>query len=98
MLNNFRDGKDVDDEKHLCPLQLDVIERCVLLWSNPGDIVFSPFMGIGSEGYESVRLGRKFVGIELKPSYFRVAVKNLGHAAQMRDGGELLTINEVDAA
>jgi hypothetical protein len=90
VLNNFRDGKEGDDEKHLCPLQLDVIERCVLLWSNPGDVVFSPFMGIGSEGFESVRLGRKFIGIELKPSYFKVAVSNLHHAVRVRCGGELL--------
>jgi DNA modification methylase len=62
---------------HNCPLQLDVIERAVQLWSNPGDIVFSPFSGIGSEGYESLRLGRKFVGVELKQSYFQVAKKNL---------------------
>ncbi len=60
-----------------CPLQLDVIERAVQLWSNPGDVVFSPFAGIGSEGFETLRLGRKFVGVELKESYFQVARKNL---------------------
>jgi DNA modification methylase len=58
-------------------LQLDVIERAVVLWSNPGDVVMSPFMGIGSEGYQALRLGRRFVGVELKESYFRQAVKNL---------------------
>jgi len=70
-------AKDSQDEKHLCPLQLGVIERCVKLWSAPGDLVFSPFAGIGSEGYESIRLGRRFLGIELKESYFKVACRNL---------------------
>lgn len=68
------------DERHICPLQLDVIERAVKLWSNEGDVVFSPFMGIGSEGYQSILMGRKFVGIELKEAYWRQAVKNLGRA------------------
>ncbi len=68
------------DERHICPLQLGVIERCVRLWSNAGETVLSPFAGIGSEGYEAVRLGRRFVGIELKPSYWRVAVRNLRRA------------------
>jgi DNA modification methylase len=65
------------DERHLCALQLDVIERCMQLWSNPGDVVLSPFMGIGSEGVVSLQMGRKFVGFELKPEDFQVAVKNL---------------------
>ena len=69
--------RDSDDDRHVCPLQLGVIERCVRLWSNPGELVLSPFAGIGSEGYESVRLGRRFLGIELKPNYARAAVKNL---------------------
>lgn len=68
------------DERHICPLQLDLIERCVKLWSNPGDLVFSPFAGIGSEGYEAVRCGRRFLGVELKPEYFRIACRNLGKA------------------
>lgn len=72
-----RGSKEEGDEKHLCPLQLGVIERCVKLWSAPKDTVFSPFMGIGSEGYISLKLGRKFKGIELKPSYFKTAVKNM---------------------
>lgn len=70
-------ARDNDDERHLCPLQLPVIDRCVRLWSGPGEVVLSPFAGIGSEGYSSVRQGRRFVGIELKPSYWRVAVRNL---------------------
>lgn len=69
-----------NDERHVAPLQLGVIERCVRLWSNPGEIVISPFAGIGSEGYEAVRLGRRFIGVELKPEYFHAAVRNL-HAA-----------------
>ena len=73
-------AREFDDERHICPLQLDVIERCVTLWSNPGDIVLSPFMGIGSEGYVALRLGRRFVGFELKPSYYAQAVKNLSNA------------------
>lgn len=74
---NVKSAKEAQDERHLCPLQLDVIERAIVLWSNPGDIVLSPFMGIGSEGYQALKLGRKFVGVELKESYFRQAVKNL---------------------
>ena len=70
-------AKDCEDEKHLCPLQLGVIERCVKLWSAPGDTVFSPFAGIGSEGYMAVKLHRRFVGCELKESYWRVAQDNL---------------------
>ncbi|OPY75701.1 MAG: putative methyltransferase [Syntrophorhabdus sp. PtaU1.Bin050] len=80
-------AKDNKDERHICPLQLGTIERCVRLWSNKGETVFSPFMGIGSEGYESIRLGRKFIGIELKPNYFNVAVRNLEEISQKKDGG-----------
>lgn len=72
-----RSARDEKDERHICPLQLQVIHRALQLWTNPGDIVLSPFAGIGSEGYESIRLGRKFIGIELKPSYYDQAVKNL---------------------
>lgn len=70
-------AREAQDEKHLCPLQLDVIERSLHLWSNPGDVVLSPFMGIGSEGDCAIRLGRKFVGVELKDAYWRQAAKNL---------------------
>lgn len=77
-------AKDQEDEKHLCPLQLGVIERAVKLWSAPGDTVFSPFAGIGSEGYVSLKFMRKFVGIELKPSYFNVACDNLNKAMSER--------------
>jgi hypothetical protein len=74
-------AREEKDERHVCPLQLDVIERALTLWSNPGDVVLSPFAGIGSEGYVAVKMGRKFVGVELKESYFRQAVLNL-HAAE----------------
>jgi DNA modification methylase len=67
---NVRQARQQGDEKHICPLQLDLIERCVVLWSNPGETVFSPFAGIGSEGVVSLKLGRKFLGTELKTSYF----------------------------
>lgn len=73
----FRDCKDPDDEKHVHPLQLDVIDRCVSLRSNPGEVVFTPFMGVGSEVYSAVVSGRKGIGVELKTSYYRQAIKNL---------------------
>lgn len=76
----FRDARDDEDEKHVHPLQLDVIDRTLHLWSNPGETVLTPFMGVGSEVYAAVRQGRIGVGIELKPSYFRQAIKNLEHA------------------
>jgi DNA modification methylase len=74
---NVRVARDEADERHICPLQLDFIERCVRLWSNPGETVFSPFAGIGSEVYTAVNLDRYGLGIELKPSYWRTAVDNL---------------------
>lgn len=73
----FKGGKDTDDEKHVHPLQLDVIDRVMVLWSNPGEKVLTPFMGVGSEVYGAVCAGRKGIGMELKPSYYRQAVKNL---------------------
>lgn len=74
---NGRNAREDEDERHICPLQLDVIERCIALWSNPGDVVLSPFGGIGSEGYQAIKMGREYIGIELKQSYFNEAVKNL---------------------
>lgn len=73
----FREARDEEDEKHVHALQLDVIERIVTLWSNPGEVVLTPFMGVGSEAYGAVSLGRKAIGVELKPSYFRQARRNL---------------------
>ena len=77
-----KSARDEEDEKHICPLQLEVIRRALKLWSNPSDLVFSPFTGIGSEGYVSIQEGRRFVGAELKESYFRQAVANLKVATQ----------------
>lgn len=73
-------AKEDADERHIVPLQLGLIERCVRLWSNPGELVLSPFTGIGSEGYVSLRHGRRFVGCELKPSYWQTAKRNLARA------------------
>jgi hypothetical protein len=73
----YKAAKDVEDEKHIHPLQLDVIDRCVVLWSNPNETVLTPFMGVGSEVYGAVVAGRRGVGIELKPTYYRQAVKNI---------------------
>lgn len=81
---NYRMARDSKDERHICPLQKQVIERCLQLWSNPGDTVLSPFAGIGSEGYMSVKLKRRFIGFELKPSYFKYACKHLKEAEQAR--------------
>jgi DNA modification methylase len=81
----YREARDQQDEKHIHPLQLDVINRCVTLWSNPGEKVFTPFMGVGSEVYEAVTLGRLGIGVELKPSYFRQAQKNLLHIERVED-------------
>lgn len=73
----FTSGRCADDERHICPLQLDVIERAMQLWSKPGDVVFTPFLGIGSEAYVAVKMGRKAIGTELKSSYFNLACKNM---------------------
>lgn len=80
--NSAREEKD---ERHICPLQLQVIERALALWSNPCNVVFSPFAGIGSEGYQSIKMGRKFIGIELKPSYYRQAHLNIRAAEQTQN-------------
>jgi DNA modification methylase len=72
----YRSARDEKDERHICPLQLDVIKRAILLWTNPGDIVLTPFLGIGSEAYVALELKRRAIGIELKESYYEQAVKN----------------------
>ena len=77
---NVREARSDDDDRHICPLQLGTIERCVRLWSNPGDIIADPFAGIGSTGYEALRLGRRFIGVELKREYFEAARVNLRRA------------------
>lgn len=84
VLNGKRACSD-KDERHICPLQLDVIERAIHLWTNEGDTVFSPFAGIGSEGYCAVKMGRKFIGVELKPEYWQQAIKNLESAYQEKE-------------
>jgi len=93
---NVRCARESNDERHLCPLQLGVIERCIKLWSNPREVVFSPFGGIGSEGYEALRLNRRFIGIELKESYWKVGKENLEHGLTKRGthGNELLAYAE----
>jgi DNA modification methylase len=73
----YQDSKETDEERHICPLQLDVIERCLALWSNPGDTVLTPFMGVGSEVYGALSLSRRAVGMELKATYYRQAVQNI---------------------
>ena len=83
---NVREARADDDDRHICPLQLGTIERCVRLWSNPGDLVLSPFAGIGSEGYVALQQGRRFIGAELKPEYFDAAVKNLLRASDRAQG------------
>lgn len=82
---NVAAAKEDKDSKHLCPLQLDVIDRALTLWSNPGDVVLSPFMGIGSEGVQALKAARKFIGIELKQAYFDTAVQYLAAADQQAD-------------
>lgn len=77
---NVREGRGDDDTKHICPLQLGVIRRLVKLFSNPGELVFSPFAGIGSEGYTAIKEGRRFYGCEIKPEYYAAARRNLERA------------------
>jgi DNA modification methylase len=85
----YRSAREHDDERHICPLQLGVIRRCLMLWSNPGDTVLSPFAGIGSEGYVSLQEGRRFVGCELKRSYYDQAARNL---ASVDGGGDQMRL------
>lgn len=79
----YREAREEGDESHIHPLQLDVITRAVVLWSNPGETVLTPFMGVGSEVYESVRMGRRAIGVDLKASYYRQAVRNVARAVAM---------------
>jgi len=82
---NKAEARECNDERHVCPLQLGLIERCIRLWSNPGDTVLSPFMGIGSELYQALKFNRRGIGIELKPSYFETAKKNMERAITSRE-------------
>ena len=92
---NIAEAREHDDERHICPLQLGVIERCIMLWSNPGETIFSPFMGIGSEGYMALKLEREFVGIELKRSYYETAIKNLNSVLAKNDQQTIFDLTEV---
>jgi DNA modification methylase len=80
----FKQARDGEDEKHVHPLQLDVIERCLVLWSNPGENIFTPFMGVGSEVAAAIANGRRGIGVELKPSYYRQALKNVHQSGQLQ--------------
>lgn len=93
---NYREARHEDDVKHICPLQLDVIERAMDLWTTQGDLVFSPFMGVGSEGYCAVKSGRRFIGSELKPSYFDQSVKNMADAHDHKN--DLFSLAGVECA
>ena len=90
----FKQSKDEEDEKHVHPLQLDVIDRVVQLWSNPGETVLTPFMGVGSEVYSAVCAGRRGLGMELKPSYYRQAVKNMAEARPGKTDAQLSLIGD----
>jgi DNA modification methylase len=90
--------KDESDEKHMHPLQLDIIERCIVLWSNPGETVLTPFMGVGSEVYGAVINGRKGIGIELKKAYYNQAIKNLKTAAQQKPEEMKFNFNEEESS
>lgn len=92
---NARAGRENADERHICPLQLDFIERCVRLWSNPGELVLSPFAGIGSEGWVALKQRRRFVGCELKPSYWRTAVDNLREQESLSGASSLFDVEPV---
>lgn len=81
---NFREGRHDDDERHICPLQLDVVERCLQLWTSPGDVVLTPFLGIGTEVYTAVVMGRRGIGVELKESYYRLAERNIAMAEKQQ--------------
>ena len=86
---NAAKGRGENDEKHICPLQLGTIERAITLWSNEGDTVLTPFLGIGSEVYQSIKLGRFGIGFELKESYFNEAIKNCKQAEQDKSQKQL---------
>ena len=79
---NAKAAREAEDERHVCPMALDLIERAIHLWSNPGDVIFDPYSGIGSTGYMAIKTGRKFIGSELKTAYFNQAVKNIGQARE----------------
>jgi DNA modification methylase len=95
---NAAEARSEDDERHICPLQLGTIERCIKLWSNPGETVLTPFAGIGSEVFQAVKLGRKGIGIELNPNYFDVAVKNVKRAEMETNQTDLFAFAGIEVA
>jgi hypothetical protein len=94
---NVAAGRGEDDTKHICPLQLEVINRCIRLYSNPGELVFSPFTGIGSEGVTAIKLGRRFYGCEIKREYFAAALKNIANVVSEQETQKSLFSEESDA-
>lgn len=92
----FRESRDEQDEKHVHPLQLDVIDRCIILWSNPGENVLTPFMGVGSEVYSAVKLERRGIGIELKETYFRQTKMNLQSMSESAEQHQFEGIDDLD--
>lgn len=93
---NVKVARSDKDEKHLCPMPLNITRRALRMWSNPGDVVFSPFAGIGSEGVVCMEEGRKFVGTELNPAYWRQAVKNIGSAEDSGSSGDLFSMEAAE--
>jgi len=93
----YRSAREEKDEQHISPLQLDVIERCIDLWSNPDDVVITPFLGIGSEVYSAVKMGRRGIGFELKPSYFQQAARNIAALEKTVNASNLISIMEARA-
>ncbi len=93
---NVRGTKGDGDTKHICPLQLGVIDRMIRLYTNPGEIVFSPFTGIGSEGYQAVKLGRRFYGCELKPEYHQTALTNIANIEDHTESGDLFGLDPIE--
>jgi DNA modification methylase len=89
----FTRARGSEDEKHICPLQLGTIERCIKLYSNPKETILTPFLGIGSEAYMALKLNRKAIGIELKPEYFKIAVENMKAAVAMSKVQDMFSLN-----
>ena len=94
---NVASARSEDDERHICPLQLETIERCIRLWSNPGEVILDPFSGLGSTGYVAVQKGRRYVGIELNPIYFEASVRNLREAERQSQALTLFDGIEIPA-
>lgn len=89
---NAKSAREEDDERHVCPFSLDIVERAIQLWSNKGDVVLDPFNGVGSSGYQAIKMGRKYIGIELKGSYFEQSIKNLSKAVTESGQTELFEV------